>query len=213
LFLFLQVFDLRKLVIEKRGCRCVTEISDPNFWSLFLFECFDLRKRNSINIFSILSSRISALTDYVLAEPGDTAVFECAFTANPVVYDNIRWFGPRSANLLADDDNNKDDADDEEEEEEVLGDDGSGRIVTEWEEVGEGGVRARLRMRNVTRRDAGRIFCAIGNGIGEPVRRPTFLLVKGRHIILLARLPGFLTFERYPTGLIIRSFTTGAEIN
>jgi hypothetical protein len=157
------------------------EISNPN-WSLFLFlQCFDLRKRNLVNIFSILSSRISALTDYVLVEPGDTAVFECAFTANPVVYDNIRWFGPRSANLLADNvDNDKDDADEEEEEEEELGDDGSGRIVTEWEEVGEGGVRARLRMRNVTRRDAGRIFCAIGNGIGEPVRRPTFLLVKGR---------------------------------
>jgi hypothetical protein len=137
----------------------------------------------------------------VLAEPGDTAVFECAFTANPVVYDNIRWFGPRSANLLTNnDDSDKDVADDEEDEEEELGDDGSGRIVTEWEEVGEGGVRARLRMRNVTRRDAGRIFCAIGNGIGEPVRRPTFLLVKGRQrmkflLFLLARLPVFLTFE------------------
>jgi hypothetical protein len=148
-----------------------------------------------------LSFRISELTDYVLAEPGDTAVFECAFTANPVVYDNIRWFGPRSANLLADDGNSdKDDADDEEEEEEELGDDGSGRIVTEWEEVGEGGVRARLRMRNVTSRDAGRIFCAVGNGIGEPVRRPTFLLVKGRQrmgfiLFLLARL--FLHSKSY----------------
>jgi hypothetical protein len=142
----------------------------------------------------------------VLAEPGDTAVFECAFTANPVVYDNIRWFGPRSANLLADGgDNDKDDADDEEDEEEELGDDGddgSGRIVTEWEEVGDGGVRARLRMRNVTSRDAGRIFCAVGNGIGEPVRRPTFLLVKGRqrmvfkvYLILLAILLGFSTFD------------------
>ncbi len=154
-----------------------------NFGSqLVFFQCFDLRKRNRIYyMLFFLSSRISALTDYVLAEPGDTAVFECAFTANPVVYDNIRWFGPRSANLLADgDDNEKGDADEQEEEEEELGDDGSGRIVTEWEEVGEGGVRARLRMRNVTSRDAGRIFCAIGNGIGEPVRRPTFLLVKGR---------------------------------
>ncbi len=146
----------------------------------------------------------------MLAEPGDTAVFECAFTANPVVYDNIRWFGARSANLLGD--NDKDDADDEVEEEEELGDDGSGRIVTEWEEVGEGGVRARLRMRNVTSRDAGRIFCAIGNGIGEPVRRPTFLLVKGRQgmgfiLFLLARLLGF-SYIRYGSEPIFRSFTS-----
>ncbi len=146
----------------------------------------------------------------MLAEPGDTAVFECAFTANPVVYDNIRWFGPRSANLLADeDDSDKDDADNEEEEEEELGDDGSGRIVTEREEVGEGGVRARLRMRNVTRQDAGRIFCAVGNGIGEPVRRPTFLLVKGRQrigfiLFLLARLPGF-SYIGNCTDSIVRS--------
>jgi hypothetical protein len=171
-----------------------------NFGSqLVFFQCFDLRKRNRIYyMLFFLSSRISALTDYVLAEPGDTAVFECAFTANPVVYDNIRWFGPRSANLLEDDsDSDKDDADDEEEE---LGDDGSGRIVTEWEEVGEGGVRARLRMRNVTRRDAGRIFCAIGNGIGEPVRRPTFLLVKGRQrmgfiLLYMQDFQVFLTFK------------------
>ncbi len=110
---------------------------------------------------------------------------ECSFSANPVVFDGIHWYGSRRANRLvkSDSSGDSDNDDDEYEEEEELGvgdgdGDGLGRIGASWEEV-SGGVRARLVLRNVTRGDAGRIYCAVGNGIGEPSRRATYLLVTG----------------------------------
>jgi Immunoglobulin I-set domain len=137
-----------------------------------------------------LCCRISEITDYVLVEPGDSAVFECIFTANPVMYDGIRWYGPKQ-HKQSDDDQDDDDGDAEDEDEQELGG-GEGRVVTDWEEMAGGGVRARLLIRNVTAGDSGRIHCAVGNGIGEPVRRASFLLVKGKSF-----LTGRLIFRFY----------------
>ena len=118
----------------------------------------------------------------MLVEPGDTAVFECLFTANPVMYDGIRWYGSPPASQ---DEDSTDIDDNEDDEVELGGGEGQqqGRMATDWEELGgSGGVRARLLMRNVTVGDAGRIHCIVGNGIGEPTRRTTFLLVKGMRL-------------------------------
>ena len=110
----------------------------------------------------LLFCRISNISEPVMVDSGEDAMFECTFTANPIMYDGIQWLRHNSQTG----------------EEEIIVTDGSRRFSIDWDDIGGNMVRTRLVVRNVTIRDAGKIFCAISNGYGEQARSQTYLLVK-----------------------------------
>ena len=97
-------------------------------------------------------------------ETGQDAMFECTFDANPIMYDGIQWLRH-----------------DMESDEEVIATDGSRRFTIDWDDIGGNMLRTRLVVRNVTVRDAGKIFCSVSNGYGKEARRETYLLVKRKY--------------------------------
>ena len=91
-----------------------------------------------------------------MVEEGGTAVFQCAFHANPVNMAGIRW--KKEGSALEEDT----------------------RTNLDWKEVGSNAVNSRLVLRNVTKADIGRYLCAVTNGIGGETVKETFLLVKSK---------------------------------
>ena len=110
-------------------------------------------------------SRLGNISDPVLVNSGEDAVFECTFDANPIKYDGIRWLRH-----------------DKESDEEVIVSDGSRRFSIDWDDISGNIVKTRLVVRNVTVQDAGRIFCVFSNGYGKETRGETYLLVKRKYL-------------------------------
>ena len=102
-------------------------------------------------------------------ESGQDALFECVFSANPVMYDGITWLRHDRHN----------------EAEVSVTDTDRRRFSQDWDDIGGNMVRARLIVRNVSVADAGKIFCAVSNGYGAEARSETFLLVKRKFISTL----------------------------
>ena len=111
-------------------------------------------------------SRLGNISDPVLVNSGEDAMFECTFDANPIMYDGIRWLRH-----------------DKESDEEVIVSDGSRRFSIDWDDISGNIVKTRLVVRNVTVQDAGRIFCVFSNGLlGKETRGETYLLVKRKYL-------------------------------
>ena len=105
------------------------------------------------------------ISDPVLLDSGEDAIFECIFDANPIKYDGIHWLRH-----------------DKESDEEVIVSDGSRRVSIDWDDISGNIVKTRLVVRNVTVQDAGRIFCVFSNGYGKETRGETYLLVKRKYL-------------------------------
>ena len=109
--------------------------------------------------------RIANISEPILVESGQDALFECVFSANPVMYDGITWLRH-----------------DRDADAEVSVTEDRRRFSQDWDDIGGNMVRARLIVRNVSVADAGKIFCAVSNGYGVEARSETFLLVKRKFI-------------------------------
>ena len=109
--------------------------------------------------------RLRNISDPVLLDSGEDAIFECIFDANPIKYDGIHWLRH-----------------DKESDEEVIVSDGSRRVSIDWDDISGNIVKTRLVVRNVTVQDAGRIFCVFSNGYGKETRGETYLLVKRKYL-------------------------------
>ena len=113
----------------------------------------------------LFAPKISNISEPVMVDSGEDAMFECTFTANPIMYDGIQWL---RHNIQI-------------EETEAIVTDSSRRFSIDWDDIGGNMVRTRLVIRNATVQDAGKIFCAISNGYGEQARSQTYLLVKRKY--------------------------------
>ena len=109
--------------------------------------------------------RLITVSQPVLLDSLDDAMFECMFDANPVIYEGIRWVQQEK-----------------ESDEEVIVSDGSRRVSIDWDDISGNIVKTRLVVRNVTVQDAGRIFCVFSNGYGKETRGETYLLVKRKYL-------------------------------
>ena len=124
-------------------------------------------KETDIDFFLIF--RIANISEPILVESGQDALFECVFSSNPVMYDGITWLRHDRHN----------------DAEVSVTDTDRRRFSQDWDDIGGNMVRARLIVRNVSVADAGKIFCAVSNGYGAEARSETFLLVKRKFISTL----------------------------
>merc|ERR1719219_1792543 len=123
--------------------------------------------RTEIKLDVLFAPKLGNISDPVLVNSGEDAMFECTFDANPIKYDGIRWLRH-----------------DKESDEEVIVSDGSRRFSIDWDDISGNLVKTRLVVRNVTVQDAGRIFCVFSNGLlGKETRGETYLLVKHKPIM------------------------------
>ena len=105
--------------------------------------------------------RLITVSQPVLLDSLDDAMFECMFDANPVIYEGIRWVQQEK-----------------ESDEEVILSGSTRRISVDWDDISGNTVKSRLIIRNVTVQDAGKISCLFSNGYGTEARGETYLLVK-----------------------------------
>jgi len=110
--------------------------------------------------------KITDITQPLLLDSLDDAMFECTFDANPVMYEGIRWVRQEK-----------------ESDEEVIVSGSSRRISVDWDDISGNTVKSRLIIRNVTVQDAGKIACIFSNGYGIEARGETYLLVKHKPIM------------------------------
>ena len=100
-----------------------------------------------MTFFSLLF-RISAITNYVMVNPGENAHMKCVVDANPIKIDTVKWTRD--------------------------GFDMEGRAKL----TNVSNSSFFLTVINVTEKDAGKFTCEVNNGIGEAVSNTTFLLVR-----------------------------------